>query len=83
MLDLPPGGLRTFTDVLVSLVLLEGRIWLVGRRGCWGTTGFTVGVGLLTGSGSPQASEKLLLPPGAWWTLTEVVLSPCFEKSMG
>jgi hypothetical protein len=36
---------------------------------CWGLL-----VGLLFVWGVlSQAKEKLLLPPGAWWTLTEVV----------
>lgn len=51
----------------------NGWIWfLVG----WGFVGALVGA---FGSVS-QAREKLLFPPGAWWTLTEVV--PYFVKSI-
>lgn len=32
MLERPPGGLRTFTDVLVSVVVV-GKIWLLSWRG--------------------------------------------------
>ena len=36
----------------------------------------------MAGLGSSQPREKLLLPPGAWCTLTEVVPSVCFENSI-
>ena len=79
MLDLPPGGLRTLTEVVAFPV---GRIdaWLWSLRGAWGATGATVCFCWCLGSS--QASEKLLLPPGAWCTFTEVVPSPCFECSI-
>lgn len=77
--DLPPGGLWTFTEVLAVCVVEDWLNWF------WGASGWTVGLttGLtcfgLTGSVS-QAREKVLFPPGAWWTLTEVV--PSFVKSI-
>jgi len=76
MLDLPPGGLRTLTEVLASVV------WLLSWRGTMGlvlVVGLEVLVLVLVVS---HPSEKLLLPPGAWCTLTEVVPAECFEKSI-
>jgi hypothetical protein len=32
--------------------------------------------------GLSQPKEKLLFPPGAWCTLTDVVPAECFEKSI-
>lgn len=74
MFERPPGGLRTFVEVVG---------WLLSFRAP--VTGLFWGGGVvlvLLGGGLSQASEKLLLPPGAWWTLTEVVPSECFEKSI-
>jgi hypothetical protein len=76
MLERPPGGLRTFTEVLAS--------WaeLLSLRGS-PIMGFLATVWLfLEGSGASQASEKLLAPPGAFLTLTEVVPWECLEKSI-
>lgn len=58
ILDLPPGGLWTFTEVFPAA-------WLLSLRG-WLTIGLvaTVLVGLVA-SGTCQPIEKLLLPPGA------------------
>lgn len=61
ILDLPPGGLCTFTDVLASVGCL------LSWRGC-PTIGFEVGA-FLAGRGfvgTSQPREKLLFPPGAW-----------------
>lgn len=80
ILDLPPGGLWTFTEVLA--VLPAAVVVVAGAMLFWGASGWTVGLlgftylAGFTGSVS-QAREKLLLPPGAWCTFTDVV--PCLE----
>ena len=85
-LDFPPGGLWTLTEVLTSSVGVffgwanPAVVWGALLEACcrgWGLFCF-----LGAGSELSQPREMLLLPPGAWWTLTEVVPSECFEKSI-
>ena len=87
--DFPPGGLCTFTEVWTSLAFWESCIWWTGLLlpfcwtgwlCCWAGCYFFFGCYWALPLSQP--SEKLLPPPGAWWTLTEVVPSVCLEKSM-
>ena len=85
-LDFPPGGLWTLTEVFPAagcsccwgLGCWTCCCWGCCWGACWGWVVFFLGAC----SGTSQPREKLLLPPGAWWTLTEVVPLECFEKSI-
>jgi hypothetical protein len=91
ILDRPPGGLCTLTEVFTSvgwLLSLKGTLLVVG----WVVVvvvflevvveGAVVLVVVFVGGGFSHPREKLLLPPGVWRTLTDVVPVECFEKSI-
>lgn len=67
ILDLPPGGLCTLTEVLpaaVVVVVVDGWLGSTGVSAGFVVVGTCLGLVGLVGSVS-QANEKLLFPPGA------------------
>jgi len=88
--DLPPGGFpEYFTDVNAPGPASGGLSFFSSSFGAigfdwagWFPPILLVLLPNLSSGPSSCAKEKLLWPPGWWWTLTEVTPWPCLDYSI-